>query len=81
MLNSVEYSDRAGRHRRCSLRTIERIGTAFGAPVFDERCRLIALHHRAGTLTRKTGKAPLTENQGVRISRVVAGLVAQNVQL
>lgn len=52
-----------------------------GAPVFDERCRLIALHHRGGTPTQKTGKAPLTKNQGVRISRVVAGLAAQNIQV
>ena len=52
-----------------------------GAPVFDEGGRLIALHHRGGTPTQRTGKAPLTKNQGVRISRVVAGLAAQNVQL
>jgi hypothetical protein len=52
-----------------------------GAPVFDEACRLIALHHRGGTPTQRTGKAPLTKNQGVRISRIAAGLAAQNVQL
>jgi hypothetical protein len=52
-----------------------------GAPVFDEACRLIALHHRGGTPTQRTGKAPLTKNQGVRISRVAAGLAAQNVQI
>ncbi len=52
-----------------------------GAPVFDANGRLIALHHRGGTPTQMTGKAPLTKNQGVRISRVVAGLDAQNVQL
>jgi hypothetical protein len=52
-----------------------------GAPVFDADARLIALHHRGGTPTQKTGKAPLTKNQGVRISRVVAGLASQQVQV
>jgi V8-like Glu-specific endopeptidase len=52
-----------------------------GAPVFDASAKLIALHHRGGTPTQKTGKAPLTKNQGVRISRVVAGLAAQNLRL
>lgn len=52
-----------------------------GAPVFDADGRLIALHHRGGTPTQKTGMAPLTKNQGVRISRVVAGLAAQNIQI
>jgi S1-C subfamily serine protease len=52
-----------------------------GAPVFDADGKLIALHHRGGTPTQRTGKAPLTKNQGVQISRVVAGLAAQNVQI
>lgn len=52
-----------------------------GAPVFNADGKLIALHHRGGTPTQKTGMAPLTKNQGVRISRVVAGLVAQNVEV
>ncbi|MEI9425919.1 trypsin-like peptidase domain-containing protein [Mesorhizobium sp. Cs1299R1N1] len=52
-----------------------------GAPVFNAEGRLIALHHRGGTPTQHTGKAPLTKNQGVRISRVVAGLSAQNVKI
>lgn len=52
-----------------------------GAPVFDASGKLIALHHRGGTPTQMTGKAPLTKNQGVRISRVVAGLAAKNVQI
>jgi hypothetical protein len=52
-----------------------------GAPVFDADGKLIALHHRGGTPTQKTGKAPLTKNQGVRISRVAAGLATQNVNL
>jgi hypothetical protein len=50
-----------------------------GAPVFDAQCKPIALHHRGGTPTQKTGKAPLTKNQGVRISRVHAALVAQGL--
>jgi Trypsin-like peptidase domain len=50
-----------------------------GAPVFDDNGTLIALHHRGGTPTQKTGKAPLTKNQGVRIDRVVAGLKTKGV--
>jgi uncharacterized protein YfbU (UPF0304 family) len=50
-----------------------------GSPVFDEAARLIALHHRGGTPTQYTGKAPLTKNQGVRIDRVYAGMKAKNV--
>ena len=47
-----------------------------GSPVFDAECGLIALHHRGGTPTQMTGKSPLTKNQGIRISRVHAGLKA-----
>lgn len=50
-----------------------------GAPVFDAQGRLIALHHRGGTPTQMAGKAPLTKNQGVRISRVQEQL--QNLSL
>jgi hypothetical protein len=49
--------------------------------VFDADGKLIALHHRGGTPTQRTGKAPLTKNQGVRISRVVAGLAANGIQV
>lgn len=52
-----------------------------GAPVFDDNATLIALHHRGGTPTQKTGKAPLTKNQGVRIDRVLAGLKARGVRI
>jgi S1-C subfamily serine protease len=52
-----------------------------GAPVFDASGKLIALHHRGGTPTQVTGKAPLTKNQGIRISRVVVGLGANQVHL
>lgn len=51
-----------------------------GAPVFDAQGRLIALHHRGGTPTQKPGMAPLTKNEGVRISRVLAGFAARGVQ-
>ncbi|MGN6110748.1 MAG: trypsin-like peptidase domain-containing protein [Kofleriaceae bacterium] len=50
-----------------------------GAPVFDGAGRLIALHHRGGTPTQYLGKAPLTKNQGVRISQIYAGLVANGI--
>ncbi len=50
-----------------------------GAPVFDIQCRLIALHHRGGSPTQQTGKPPLTKNQGVRVSRIQAGLAARRL--
>lgn len=50
-----------------------------GSPVLDDAGRVIALHHRGGTPTQVTGMAPLTKNQGVRISRVRAGLVAKGL--
>ncbi|MFN0249541.1 MAG: trypsin-like peptidase domain-containing protein [Kofleriaceae bacterium] len=52
-----------------------------GAPVFDDAGLLVALHHRGGTPTQKTGKAPLTKNQGVRIDRVVAGMKVKGVNI
>ena len=33
-----------------------------------------AVHHRGGTPTQRTGSAPMTKNEGVLISRVIAGL-------
>lgn len=50
-----------------------------GAPVFDTAGKLIALHHRGGTPTQLTGKAPLSKNQGIRISRVHSGLKAKSL--
>ena len=50
-----------------------------GSPVFDPAGKLVALHHRGGTPTQLTGASPLTKNQGVRISRVYAGLKANGI--
>ena len=45
-----------------------------GAPVFDAEGRLIALHHAGGLPQEVTGKAPLRKNEGIRISRIIAGM-------
>jgi hypothetical protein len=50
-----------------------------GAPVFDTAGRVIALHHAGGTPTPITGMPPLSKNEGIRIGRVLAGLVAKGV--
>lgn len=52
-----------------------------GSPVFDGQGRLIALHHAGGRPQQVVGKAPVKKNEGIRISRVVAGLAAQDVQV
>jgi V8-like Glu-specific endopeptidase len=48
-----------------------------GSPVFDERWNLVALHHR--WVESKVGEAREYRNQGIRIQRVVDGLVAAGV--
>jgi hypothetical protein len=50
-----------------------------GAPVFDAEGHLIALHHAGGRPQEIAGKAPLKKNEGIRISRILAGLGGQNV--
>jgi S1-C subfamily serine protease len=50
-----------------------------GAPVFDEAGRLIAVHHAGGRPTEVVGKPPLSKNEGIRISRVLARLRANGV--
>jgi len=50
-----------------------------GAPVFDAQGKLIALHHAGGRPQEVAGRAPLKKNEGIRISRIVAGLTAQGV--
>jgi V8-like Glu-specific endopeptidase len=52
-----------------------------GSPVFDSMGRLIALHHAGGRPQQVVGKAPVKKNEGIRISRVVAGLAAQHVEV
>jgi S1-C subfamily serine protease len=50
-----------------------------GAPVFDAGGKLIALHHRGGAPVTIAGKPPLVKNEGIRISRVTAGLAKEGV--
>jgi V8-like Glu-specific endopeptidase len=45
-----------------------------GAPVFDARGRLIALHHAGGRPIEVAGKPPVAKNEGIRISRVLERL-------
>ncbi|TDF56777.1 trypsin-like peptidase domain-containing protein [Cupriavidus sp. L7L] len=52
-----------------------------GAPVFDAQCRLIALHHAGGTPVEVAGKPPVSKNEGIRISRVLARLQAAGIQV
>jgi V8-like Glu-specific endopeptidase len=52
-----------------------------GAPVFDGEGKLFALHHAGGRPQEIVGKAPLRKNEGIRISRILAGLKEKNVQI
>lgn len=45
-----------------------------GAPVFDERWRLVALHRRYARTGKLCEPVPEYRNEGVRIERVVAGM-------
>jgi len=45
-----------------------------GAPVLDAQGRLIALHHAGGRPVEVAGKPPVAKNEGIRISRIVAGM-------
>ncbi len=50
-----------------------------GAPVFDAQGRCIALHHAGGEPQEVLGKPPVSKNEGILISRVLAGLQAKSV--
>lgn len=52
-----------------------------GSPVFDPEGRLIALHHAGGRPQEVLGRPPLKKNEGIRISRVVAGLANAHVDI
>lgn len=52
-----------------------------GSPVFAEDGRLLALHHRGGRPQEVAGKPPILKNEGIRIRRIVDGLVALGVQV
>lgn len=48
-----------------------------GAPVFNEHAELIAVHHAGGTPQDVVGRPPVKKNEGIRVSRVRAGLAEQ----
>jgi endonuclease G len=45
-----------------------------GSPVFDNKGRLIALHHAGGQPVEVAGKPPVIKNEGVRITRILGRL-------
>lgn len=50
-----------------------------GAPVFNEKGQLIALHHAGGRPVEVAGKPPVAKNEGILISRVLERLRAANI--
>ena len=52
---------------------------ASGSPVFDANARCIALHHAGGQPVTVVGKPPVAKNEGIRINRVHAALVAKGL--
>ena len=52
-----------------------------GSPVLNAQGQLIALHRAGGRPQEVLGKAPLKKNEGIRISRIIAGCAQQNFNL
>jgi hypothetical protein len=52
-----------------------------GAPVFNAEGRIIALHRAGGRPQVVLGRTPAKKNEGIRISRVVAGLNDNGIDL
>ncbi len=50
-----------------------------GSPVFDQSGKLFALHHAGGRPQEVLGRPPLSKNEGIRISKVMEGLLSQGV--
>jgi hypothetical protein len=50
-----------------------------GSPVFDQLGQAIALHHAGGRPQAVAGQLPTKKNEGIRMSRVAAGLHAAGV--
>lgn len=68
--NTVTYADDRVVHYLTDTDT----GSS-GAPVFNARGELIALHHAGGTPQEIAGKMPLVKNEGIRIPRIHKVLV------
>jgi S1-C subfamily serine protease len=52
-----------------------------GSPVLDAAGRLIGVHHLGGRSQEVLGSAPLKKNEGIRMSRILAGLRAAGVTI
>lgn len=52
-----------------------------GSPVFNAAGKLIGLHHASGAPQEALGKAPVRNNEGIRIPRVLAGIAQRQVSL
>lgn len=52
-----------------------------GAPVFNARGQLIALHHAGGRPQQVVGKPPVKKNEGIRITRILKRLQSESVIL
>lgn len=52
-----------------------------GAPVFNEKGQLIAIHHAGGQPIQLAGKTPMKKNEGIRISKILEDFASQNVQV
>lgn len=52
-----------------------------GSPLFDAQRKLIALHHAGGRPQEVVGRAPLKKNEGIRITRIVDGLIGKGISV
>ncbi len=52
-----------------------------GAPVFDAKGKLIALHHSGGRPQEVVGKPPVKKNEGIRISKILEGATKLSLEV
>jgi hypothetical protein len=72
--NVVAFADQ----RRLQYLTDTREGSS-GSPVFDTEWRVVALHHKGGSLLDPGSKQAFLRNQGVHINAVIDGLVKNHL--